>query len=86
MEDMLSIRDVMRILDLSRTRITVLLQQGRFPGSVKKETKIGSYWAVPREAVENFQRLPAGRKSKTKQRKAEDEALMQKVRGPLHDK
>ena len=78
-EDCISAREAAVILSVDRSRILVLLRQGRFAGA----EKIGSYWAIPREAVENFQRLKPGVKSKTKRQKAEDEAMMAAVREQL---
>lgn len=77
--DLVSAQEAAQILSVDRSRVLVLLRQGRFAGA----EKIGSYWAIPREAVENFQRLKPGVKSKTKQRKAEDKALMARVRERL---
>ena len=77
--DLVSAQEAAQILSVDRSRILVLLRQGRFAGA----EKIGSYWAIPRSSVENFQRLKPGVKSKTKQQKAEDEAMMASVREQL---
>ena len=53
--------------------MNVLLRQGRFNGA----EKIGNYWVIPREAVENFTRLKPGVKSRTKQQHEEDKALIE---------
>ena len=77
--DLVSAQEAAQILSVDRSRILVLLRQGRFAGAAK----IGSYWAIPREAVENFQRLKPGVKSKTKQKREEDKALLASVREQL---
>lgn len=69
-EHLLSATDAGKMLGLSTVRINVLLNQGRFEGA----EKIGNYWVIPREAVENFKRLPPGVKPKTPTRK--DDAAM----------
>ncbi|MBQ9904566.1 MAG: helix-turn-helix domain-containing protein [Synergistaceae bacterium] len=56
-KDMLLIRDVKKILGMGESYTRELLQKGKIRGAVKKETEIGSYWVVPREAVEAFIRL-----------------------------
>ena len=66
-------------LGLTRNRVGRLCIDGRFAGAVK----IGRNWIIPREAVENFQRLKPGVKSKTKRQKAEDEAMIAAVREQL---
>ena len=70
--DLVSAQEAAQILSVDRSRILVLLRQGRFDGAIK----IGSYWAIPREAVENFKRLPPGVKSKTKRQHEEDTAMI----------
>lgn len=62
-EEMLSLREAEKILGLSKTRIAYLIRRGRLPGAVKQDTKIGSYWAIPRSTVETFHALPRGRPS-----------------------
>ena len=78
-EHLISASEAGVMLGISTVRMNVLLRQGRFAGAAK----IGRNWIIPREAVENFQRLKPGVKSKTKQRKAEDEALIAAVREEL---
>ncbi|MBR0258065.1 MAG: helix-turn-helix domain-containing protein [Synergistaceae bacterium] len=71
-EHLLSAPDAGKMLGLSTVRINVLLNQGRFEGA----EKIGRNWVIPREAVENFQRLKPGVKSKTKQQHRDDAELV----------
>ena len=78
-DDYVSVHDAAIMLNVDRTRVNRLLYQGRFEGAVK----IARNWVIPREVVENFQRLKPGVKSKTKQQKAEDEAMMAAVREQL---
>ena len=78
-DDYVSVHDAAIMLNVDRTRVNRLLYQGRFEGAVK----IARNWVIPREAVENFQRLKPGVKSKTKRQKAEDEAMMAAVREQL---
>ena len=71
-EQLISAPDAGKILGLTAVRVGVLCRQGRFNGA----EKIGRNWVIPREAVENFKRLPPGVKSKTKQQQKEDKALI----------
>ena len=57
---LISVKEAAEILGLTRIRVAVLCKQGRFSGA----EKIGSVWIIPRESVENFTRLPPGKKSK----------------------
>ena len=70
--ELMSVHDAAVVLNVDRSRVNVLLKQGRFDGAAK----IGRNWVIPREAVENFKRLPPGVKSKTKQQQKEDKALI----------
>ena len=78
-DEYVSAHDAALKLNIDRSYILALCRQGRFAGAAK----IGTSWAIPRSSVENFQRLKPGVKSKTKQQKAEDEALMAAVREQL---
>ena len=78
-EHLISASDAGVMLGISTVRMNVLLRQGRFAGA----EKIGRNWIIPRSSVENFQRLKPGVKSKTKQQKAEDEAMLARVREQL---
>ena len=78
-DDLLSVPEAARELNVDRTRVNILCRQGRFAGAAK----IGRNWIIPRASVENFQRLKPGVKSKTKQQKADDEAMLAAVRGQL---
>ena len=78
-EHLISASDAGVMLGISTVRMNVLLRQGRFAGA----EKIGRNWIIPRSSVENFKRLKPGVKSKTKQQKAEDEAMMAAVREQL---
>ena len=46
------------ILGLTRSRVSILCLNGRFPGQVK----IGHFWLIPRKSVENYTRLKPGKK------------------------
>ena len=70
-EHLISASDAGVMLGISTVRMNVLLRQGRFAGA----EKIGRNWIIPREAVENFKRLPPGVKSKTKQQQTEDREI-----------
>ena len=77
--ELMSVTDAALALNVDRSRVNVLLRQGRFAGAVK----IGRNWIIPRASVEGFQRLPPGGRKNTKQQKAEDEAMMASVREQL---
>ena len=47
-------------LGLTRSRISILCAENRFPGQVK----IGHFWLIPRASVENYTRLKPGKKKK----------------------
>ena len=70
--ELMSVHDVAEMLGVDRSRINVLLQQGRFEGAAK----IGRNWVVPRKSVETFRRLPPGGRKGARQRKEEDKALV----------
>ena len=78
-DEYVSAHDAALKLNIDRSYILALCRQGRFAGAAK----IGTSWAIPRSSVENFQRLKPGVKSKTKQQKAEDEAMLAAVREQL---
>ncbi len=73
--ELVSVHDAAMMLNVDRTRINVLLNQGRFEGAAK----IGRNWVIPREAVENFKRLPPGGRKNLKQQHRDDEAMMARV-------
>lgn len=72
-EEYMSAVEAASALNIDRSRILVLCRQGRFSGAAK----IGSSWVIPREAVENFKRLPPGGSKNLKQQHEEDKALIE---------
>ena len=78
-DEYMSVHDAAMMLNIDRSRINRLLNQGRFDGAVK----IARNWVIPRKSVENFKRLPPGVKSRTKQQHEEDKAMMAAVREQL---
>lgn len=84
-DEYVSAHDAALRLNIDRSYILALCRQGRFAGAAK----IGTSWAIPREAVENFQRLKPGVKSKTKQKQAEDReivaAALEAVKGGMRN-
>ena len=65
----LSIRQVAEKWGLSARRITVLCSEGRIEGA----TKIGSYWAVPADAVKpKDERIKSGKYVKERTEKHDD--------------
>ena len=71
-EQLISAPDAGKILGLTAVRVGVLCRQGRFNGA----EKIGRNWVIPREAVENFKRLPPGGRRNIKYQTEEDKALI----------
>mgnify|MGYP001625884732 CR=1 FL=1 len=64
MMEYLSIKQVSEKWGLSTRRINVLCSEGRIPGA----TKIGSYWAIPEDAIKPAdERIKSGRYIKNKQ-------------------
>ena len=84
-DDLWSVSEAAKELGVDRTRANILCRQGRFAGAAK----IGRNWVIPREAVENFQRLKPGVKSKTKQQREEDRTLiaqtLEELKGSVND-
>ena len=78
-EDCISAREAAVILNVDSSRVLVLCRQGRFTGA----RKFGRDWVIPREAVENFKRLPPGGRKNLKQQHEEDKALIAAVREEL---
>ena len=70
--ELVSVHEAAQMLNVDRSRVNVLLTQGRFVGAAK----IGRNWVIPRVAVENFQRLPPGGRKNTKQKQAADRELV----------
>ena len=54
-----------RLLNITDARIRELCLDGRFVGALKT----GKSWIIPKKSVENFTRLPPGKKSKKNQNK-----------------
>ena len=80
-DEYMSVHDAAMMLNIDRSRINRLLNQGRFDGAVK----IARNWVIPRKSVENFKRLPPGVKSKTKQQHEEDKAMIERLRGEMRN-
>lgn len=79
-EEYMSAHDASQKLNIDRSYILALCRQGRFAGA----EKIGNYWVIPREAVENFKRLPPGVKPKTPKRSDDEELIartLEKLKG-----
>ena len=70
--ELMSVHDAALMLNVDRSRINVLLKQGRFDGAAK----IGRNWVIPRVSVENFKRLPPGGKRNIKYQHEEDTAMI----------
>ena len=80
-DEYMSVHDAAMMLNIDRSRINRLLNQGRFDGAVK----IARNWVIPRKSVEKFKRLPPGVKSKTKQQHEEDKAMIERLRGEMRN-
>ena len=79
--ELMSVHDVATMLNVHRSRINVLLQQGRFDGAIK----VGRNWVIPRSSVENFRRLPPGGSKNLKQQHEEDKAMIERLRGEMRN-
>ena len=55
-----------RLLNITDARIRKLCLDGRFAGALKT----GKSWLIPKQSVENFTRLPPGKKSRKNQNEA----------------
>jgi hypothetical protein len=60
-EKMLTAREAAERIGASIISVRVWVAAGRFPGAVKEETPVGSYWLIPESALEGFQMGKAGR-------------------------
>ena len=80
-DEYMSVHDAAIMLNVDRTRINRLLNQGRFDGAVK----IARNWVIPRASVESFQRLKPGVKSRTKQQHEEDKAMIERLKGEMRN-
>lgn len=74
--ELMSVHDVAIMLNVHRSRVNVLLQQGRLDGAIK----VGRNWVIPRASVENFRRLPPGGSKNLKQQHEEDKAMLSRLR------
>ncbi len=85
-EDFVTAREAGLMLNINRARVGVLCREGRFNGA----KKIGLGWMIPREAVQNFKRLPPGLKPQNPKREEIktiiSEALEQAKEGDTNDK
>lgn len=75
--DLVSVHEAAQMLNVDRSRINVLLAQGRFNGAAK----IGRNWVIPRASVENFKRLPPGGRRNSK--REEDRAMMERLKAEV---
>jgi excisionase family DNA binding protein len=64
--DMMNVRETASALGRSEQTIRTWLKRGRFPGAKLEQTPIGSYWLIPRSAVDGFSLRKAGRPPKAK--------------------
>lgn len=54
LDDFLTTSEAAAMLGVTRARITILIDEGRFPGAANR----GGRWWIPRAAVTGFERLP----------------------------
>lgn len=84
-EDCVSAQEAAVILNVDSSRVLVLCRQGRFAGA----RKFGRDWVIPRDAVENFHRLPPGGLKNLKHQHEADKAMLvtvrEKLRGGMTD-
>ena len=57
-EEYMDVSEAVQVLGIKRARVSQLCKEKRFPGQVK----VGHFWLIPREAVENYTRLKPGKK------------------------
>ena len=74
-EDLISVPEAAKILDIDKSRVGRLCRQGRF----KNARKIGDRWVIPRESVENFTRLAPGKRLHTKTHAAYGYLILKKA-------
>ena len=70
--ELMSVHDAALMLNVDRSRVNVLLKQGRLVGAAK----IGRNWVIPRKSVENFRRLPPGGSKNLQHQHEEDKRLI----------
>ena len=73
------------LLNITDARIRKLCLDGRFDGALKT----GKSWLIPKKSVENFTRLPPGKKSKKNRNEALIKETLEKINenkdGENHD-
>lgn len=63
---MLTVSEAAARIGASPISVRIWASRGRFPGAVKEETPVGSYWLIPEKSLEGFEMGSAGRPAKTK--------------------
>ena len=70
-ENFISVTEAAKRLGLTSQRIGTFCRQGRLEGA----RKVGNYWVIPEESVNNFVRQPPGVKKKERNSALISEAL-----------
>jgi excisionase family DNA binding protein len=68
-ERMLTVGQVADRLGVANSSVRIWAKKGRFPGAEYHTTPAGSYWLIPRAAVDGFQRRSVGRPRKAGSKK-----------------
>lgn len=63
---MLSVREVSQRLNTPISTVRLWAMQGRFSGAKLMESPAGSYWAIPKTALDGFEIPKRGRPAKPK--------------------
>lgn len=72
---MLSVKDVAERLGAPPVSVRLWARSGRFPGAELKETDFGvSYWVIPEDALERFEKEKPGPKPSAKKSPARKKA------------
>jgi len=63
---MLTASQAAKKLGAAESSVRLWARQGKFPGAVREETPVGSYWMIPETALDGFKMGQPGRPSKRK--------------------
>ncbi|HKV40081.1 MAG TPA: helix-turn-helix domain-containing protein [Blastocatellia bacterium] len=64
MAKMLTTGEVAKRLGAGISSVKLWANQGRFPGAVREQTPVGSYWMIPEAALKGFEMGKPGRPRK----------------------
>ena len=79
-ENLVSVTEAASILNLGRSQVLKLCNQGRLNAQ-----KVGKTWVIPREAVENYKPAPTGFALIWEKRRAEEAAMQDEIKAAVDE-